>query len=204
MTEIVKLDSMYKLSKQYETALSMVDEDWVLTDEALELLNSSKLDIVKKSESIFWVIRNIEARIENMKNEKEYINWKQNILKKNVEKLKDLVRMWLDTIWVEVDKNWKKSQKIKTDKWSCYYTFKEEVIYNDEEIEDKYKVKKQSLKLKFTLEEIKEKYPELIEIEEIETFDYELLKFDYDRSEAEWEKPKGIKVWEIKTLNIRN
>lgn len=204
MTEIVKLDSMYKLSEQYETALSMVDEDWVLTDEALELLNSSKLDIVKKSESIFWVIRNLEARIENMKNEKEYINWKQNILKKNVEKLKDLVRMWLDTIWVEVDKNWKKSQKIKTDKWSCYYTFKKEVIYNDEEIEDKYKVKKQSLKLKFTLEEIKEKYPELIEIEEIETFDYELLKFDYDRAEAEWEKPKGIKVWEIKTLNIRN
>jgi hypothetical protein len=28
-----------------------------------------------------------------------------------------------------------------------------------------------------------EKYPELVEITEKETFDYELLKFDYDRVE---------------------
>ena len=202
MTEITKLDSMYQLSKQYEDALLLVDDDWVLTDEALKLLHSSELDIKKKSENIFWVIRNLDQRITNMTEEKAYINKKQNVLKKNMEKLRDLIKMWLDTIWVEVDKKWKKSQKISTDKWSCFYKFSENVTYKDEEIDDKYKKTIQNLKLKLSLEEIKLKYPELIEIEEIETFDYELLKFDYDR--AETEKPKWIIVEEIKILTIKD
>ena len=204
MTEIIKLDSMYNLSKEYETALSMVDEDWVLTDEALELLNSSKLDIIKKSENIFWVIRSLEAREINLKNEKQYLNSKQNILKNNIEKLRQLVSMWLDTIWATIDDKWKKTQKITTDKWTCYYIFKEEVKYNESEIEEKYRVKKTKLRMsdKFDLEKLKEIAPDMVEMVEFEEIDYDLLKFDYTRAE-EWNKPKWVQILENKTLTIK-
>lgn len=196
-----ELDSMYELTETYKQALSLVDDDWVLTDEAIELLHSSELDIVKKSEAIFWVLRNMEAKVKMYTDEKEYLNKRQKSIKNNIEKLRELVKMWLDTIWLQFDKNGKKSQKLTTDKGSCYYTFKENVIYNDDEIDDKYKVTKKEYKLVLSLEELAQKYPELVEVTEKETFDYELLKFDYDR--VEWEKPKGIVVEEIKTLTIK-
>ncbi len=148
MTEITpKLDSMYKLTKTFENAITMVDEDWVLTDEALELMYKTEMNITQKTESIFWVLRTLEARVDMMKEEKSYINSKQNILKKNIEKLKEVIKLWLDTIPVELDKKGKKTQKIKTDRWTAFYKFSDNFQYNTEEIEDKYRVKKKKLQI---------------------------------------------------------
>lgn len=208
-----KLDCMYKLAWNLENALTMVDEDWVLTDEAIALISEAKMDITQKTENIFKFFRFLESQVTIMKDEKKYIDKKKKTIENNIEKIRKLMQMWLDTVWVETDKKWKKTQKIKTLKWSVYYTFKENVSFDSEEIEEKYINKKIKLSFSddFTLELLLEKCPELVEKTEIEETDFELLRFDYDRAiknnSEEWnekiEVPKWIKIWEDKNLCVR-
>lgn len=206
MTEWKKLDCMYKLAKSFESALSMVDEDGVLTEEAIDLISKSEIDITQKTENIFKVVRFLESQVKLMTEEKSYINWKQNIIKKNIEKVRGLMKLWLDTIWVEVDKNWKKAQKIKTLKWTAFYSFKEKVEYKKEEIDKSYVIKKTKLKPSedFTLEKLQELAPELVEVVEYEEIDYEKLEFDYKRAMKNGEDlPEWIDIIEEKTLSLR-
>jgi len=208
-----KIDCMYKLVKTFETAITMVDENWEITPEWIELINKSEMDITQKTENIFKIYRMYESQIELMKDEKAYINKKQNILKKNIEKLRELISMWLDTIMPEVDKKWKKTQSIKTLKWTAFYSFKEEIEYKKEEIEEKYIIKKTKIRLSdnFSIEKLKEIAPEMVEEVEYEEIDYELLKFDYERAisnnsnneNQEILPPKWIYKEEQKTLSIR-
>lgn len=206
-----KIGSMYELTKTFQEAIEMTDSDGVLTDKALALISESKMDITQKTENIFKVKSFLEWQIEMMTNEKSYINWKQKVHKNNVERIKKLIQMWLDTVWIETDKKGKKIQKIKTLKWSAYYTFTEDVKYNDEEIASKYKkiVKKPRFSDNFTLELLAEKCPELVEIQDIEEIDYELLKFDYERAlKNEWDEwfeipPRWITIEETKKFCTR-
>ena len=214
MTE--KLESMYQLTKTFEQALTMVDEDWVLTEEAIELISKSEMDITQKTENIFKITRYLQAQVDMMKEEKKYIWTKQKYVENNIERIRKLFALWLDTVPVEVDKKWKKSQKIKTNKGSVYYTFKENYEYNTEEIPEKYKLKKKKIRLadNFTIEKLQKAAPELVEEIEYEEIDYELLKFDYERAiknedgwdfqdQEEAEVPKWIIQVESKTLNVR-
>jgi len=201
-----KLDSMYQLAKTFETALNLVDEDWVLTDEALTIITKTEMDITQKTENIFKVLRFLESQVEMMTEEKNYINWKQRVVKNNIERIRKLLSLWLDTIWASMDKEWKKSQSIKTLKWTVFYKFSENVEYKKEEIAPEYIIKKTKLRMSesFNFERIKEIAPEMVEEVEIEEIDYEKLRFDYDRAKRDWkELPKWIIITEDKSLNVR-
>lgn len=209
----VKLDCMYKLAKNFEDALEMVDEDWVLTDEALAFISEAKMDITQKTENIFKILRFFEWQVEMMTAEKNYINSKQKFRKNDIERIKKLLKMGLDTVSVEEDKKGKKTQKIKTLKWSAYYTFKESVSYDSEKIDKSYLLKKKKLKFSdtFTLEALQKVAPEMVEEVETEVVDYEKLRFDYDRAiknnedpeNQSVEVPEGITIWEDKTFCTR-
>ncbi len=208
-----KLWSMYELTKTFENAISMVDEDWCLTDEAVALISWAKMDITQKTENIFKVIRFMTAQVEMMTAEKSYINWKQNTVKKNIAKIRELMALWLDTVWAETDKKWKKTQKIKTLKWTIFYKFSENVEYNNEEIEEKYVIKKEKLKFAdgFSLEELQKVAPKMVEVVKFTEIDHEQLKFDYERAvknnedstNKKVELPKWITIKEEKTLSVR-
>ena len=201
-----KLDCMYKLTKNFEDALKIVDEDWVLTKEAVELIAWAKMEITQKTENIFKLIRTWESQIDAMKDEKSYINSKQNSLKKNVAKLRELIELWLDTVWAKVDKKWKKTQSIKTNKWTAFYKFQEKVEFDKEKIDKSYIEKKKKLNFSddFTMEKLQEVAPELVEEVEYEEIDYEKLEFDYRRAKKKWEDlPEWIDIIENKTLSLR-
>jgi len=197
-----KLGSMYELTKSFETALEMVDEDWVFTDEAIQLIAQAEMDITQKTENIFKVMRFLQSQVDMMKGEKKYIWTKQKYVENNIERIRKLLALWLDTIAPETDKKWKKSQKIKTNKGSVYYTFKENFEYDVEQIPEKYRIKKKKIKMNdnFSFEKLLEMKYEWVEETEYEEIDYELLKFDFERDEV---KPGGIIKQETKTLNVR-
>lgn len=196
------LSSMYSLTKEFEQAMVNVDEDWVFTDEAIEMIHQAKMDITQKSENIFKVLRYLNGMVDMMKEEKKYIWSKQKVTENNIERIRGLLAMWLDTITPEVDKKGKKTQKIKTLKGSVYYTFKDNFEYDVEKIPEKYRIKKTKLRFAedFTLEKLQELDPKMVEEVAYEEIDYDLLKFDYDRDET---KPEGITKTESKTLNVR-
>jgi hypothetical protein len=169
-------------------------------------MSEAKMDITQKTENIFKVLRFLESQIWIMKDEKKYIDWRKKSIENNIERIRKLMQMWLDTVWTETDKKGKKTQKVKTLKGSIYYIFKENVSYNNDEIDKSYIIKKKKIVMtdEFSLEkllEMKYKWVKEVGCDEI---DYEKLRFDYDRAiKNNDEAPKWITIWEDKTLCIR-
>ena len=57
MTEL----KLYEVAKEIELAINEVDEDWVLTDSALQNLDKLEITLEEKAKWIAWVMTRIES-----------------------------------------------------------------------------------------------------------------------------------------------
>lgn len=95
------MQNLMDIRKDYLDAIEMVDEDWVITDEGLELIKNSDLTIKEKSQNIWkliwmfdWNISAIDNEIERLSKIKKSYTW-------NKDRVKNWLSYNLQEMWIE-------------------------------------------------------------------------------------------------------
>lgn len=145
---------LYEITKNYENALNMVDSDWVLSDEALQILDNMDISIKDKSNWICKVLQNIEWSISSIDNEIERLNKLKKSYKSNKDRLKEYIKFNLEKMWIE---------KIDTDLFKISFRKSESVEITDEDTISK-EYKKEITTMKVDKTSIKEALKEWKEI----------------------------------------
>lgn len=136
------MTNLYEITQSYKQALSLVDEDWVITDEWLELLQESGLELKEKSMNICKVLQNFDSNIDAIKEEEKRLKKLRLSYEKNHERLKswlshNLQDAWLTTIDVWIFKLWlRKSESV--------------IVEDEDSIPDEYK----SMVMKFNIDKV--------------------------------------------------
>jgi len=95
------MTNLLKIRKEYLNAIEMVDEDWVITEEWLELINKSELSIKEKSVNIAKLIWMFDNNLEAIKKEKDRLSKIEKSYKSNKQKVKDWLSYNLQETWIE-------------------------------------------------------------------------------------------------------
>ena len=122
--------NLYDITSQYTTALSMVDEDWVITDEGLALLDKAELDIKDKAKNISHELFNRNYNNENISKEIKRLQTLKKVNTDNINKLKDNLQISLKTAWID-----------KLDLWTFKISYRKSqqvIIENEDEFITEY------------------------------------------------------------------
>lgn len=93
--------NLLEIKKDYLSAIEMVDEDWVITEQGLDLLNKSELSLKEKSVNIAKIITLFDNNVEAIKKEKDRLNKLEKSYKTNKDKIKEWLSYNLQDVWIE-------------------------------------------------------------------------------------------------------
>jgi len=78
--------NLYDISKAINEISEMVDDDWVLLPEAEEKLTNLEMTKTEKFKNLWGLIKNIDANINALKEEKKILWYKQKVLENKKER----------------------------------------------------------------------------------------------------------------------
>jgi len=125
---------LYDIKKQYLEAITLIDEDWVLTDEALILLDKTELEIKEKSQNIIYILNDFDSKTNLLEKEIERLTKLKTSIIKNEDRLKDYLKntmfdMWITEIQTDFNKiNFRKSTQTIIEDDSLLNEYKKEKI----------------------------------------------------------------------------
>jgi len=125
---------LYDIKRQYLEAITLIDEDWVLTDEALVLLDKTELEIKEKSQNIIYILNDFDSKTTLLEKEIERLTKLKTAISKNEDRLKDYLKntmldMWISEIETDFNKiNFRKSTQTIIEDDSLLNEYKKEKI----------------------------------------------------------------------------
>ena len=122
---------LYELTQSMEELKQLIQEGELDNDMLLSTLESVELDIETKADNICCIIKELEGNINTLLNEKERLTSLSERYKKNVDQLKNYLKINL----VKVGK-----EKLKTDRFSINVSNrKQKLVINEELLSNNYK-----------------------------------------------------------------
>lgn len=122
--------NLYEITKQYQEAVNMVDEDWVITDEGLEIISQSELSLKDKTQNICHIINEFENKSDVIKKEIERLNNFQKTINNNNNRLRKYLQLNMENSWIT---------KIETDLYKISFRKSEVVeIYDENNLPSEY------------------------------------------------------------------
>lgn len=92
---------LYKIAESIRTAMMMVDEDWVISDEGLSIIENSNLDLQEKWENISKVLLSMDGDISSIDNEIKRLHRKKKTLSNSKERLKSYLVKTMEDLSIE-------------------------------------------------------------------------------------------------------
>jgi len=89
---------LYEITKQYSEALTMVDDEWCITEDAIALLDKTDKDIETKGENIAIVNQEMDNNIQMIDNEVARLQKMKKVIKNNQNRLKEYLAMNLQML----------------------------------------------------------------------------------------------------------
>ena len=115
---------LYEAPQLMEQIVNLVDEDWCLTDEAIQKLDELELAIEEKAKGIWFITRRLDWYTDIIDAEIKRLQNLKKSYKSNVDRLKDYLGINLHKLWKD---------KVETDLFKFSFRESKSVDVIDEE-----------------------------------------------------------------------